>query len=84
MKISSDKKRSISDQKSFSVLESTIEDIRWEMKNKNIYIDDLEKQRDDLEWNLEENRQWLQDASERSKCFLLLSSLYKFWYLIGS
>uniref|UniRef100_A0A0R3RXE1 GRIP domain-containing protein n=1 Tax=Elaeophora elaphi TaxID=1147741 RepID=A0A0R3RXE1_9BILA len=61
----STKKRSVDNEKFFSALESTIEDIRREINNKNAYINDLEKQRNDLEWSLGEHRQWLQNANER-------------------
>lgn len=56
---------SISNKEFCSDLKSTIEDLRKEINNKNVCINDLEKHRNDLEWSLGEHRQWLQDANER-------------------
>lgn len=48
-----------------SNLNRIIDDLRQEVSDKNEYISEIEKQRNDAQWSLGEHRQWLQDATIR-------------------
>uniref|UniRef100_A0A915Q6N9 Uncharacterized protein n=1 Tax=Setaria digitata TaxID=48799 RepID=A0A915Q6N9_9BILA len=48
-----------------SNLNAAIENLRNELRSKNEYIEQVEKQRNDAEWSLGEHRQWLRDANSR-------------------
>ncbi len=49
----------------FSGLRAEIDRLGGEINEKNRIIDDLNRIRDEKEWNLGEHRQWLSDANDR-------------------
>ncbi|VDM41428.1 unnamed protein product [Toxocara canis] len=50
-----------------STLESTINELRNELADKNTQMEHLSKERNDAEWRLGEHKQWLADANKRNE-----------------
>ncbi|VDK29439.1 unnamed protein product [Gongylonema pulchrum] len=49
-----------------SVLKAQLEEVLKELDGKNDLLGNLEKAKNDAEWNLGEHKQWLADASARA------------------